>query len=272
MSHLGRPRQLPTAQTGLVGVIPHPRSDMATTERPLVAGWAVAATAAVGYGAFLTVSAERLPDGAELSGLFPGQPVATAAMALLLAVATLWHPVRRERRWLVGALLFSAVGDFLLALPDRNDSFIFGLGSFLVAHLCFIGTLLPLRGRDRSRRIAAAVVIAASCGSAISFWPTLTAKGLAVPVTAYVTVLTAMVCTALIAKLPTPWTMFGAVCFAASDGMIGIERFILQSRALEVPIWWTYAAAVLLITGGIFFGRSPKCQSVKVIGNGYSTS
>ncbi len=225
--------------------------------RPLGAWWAAAAFAAVGYGIFLSISALRLPDASALNGLFPGQPAVTAATALLLATASLWHPTVRERRWLVGALLFSAAGDFQLAMPGWKDSFVFGLAAFLLAHLCFLGTLMPLRGPGRLRLVAAAVVIASSVALLILFWPTLVDEGLTVPVTMYMTVLTAMVCTALRANLPTPWTALGAVCFALSDGMIGIERFILQSNALEVSIWWTYAAAVLLITAGIFFGRSP---------------
>ena len=77
-------------------------------------------------------------------------------LAFLLAVAALLHPFARERRWLVAALLFSAGGDFFLALPWWKPSFVLGLGSFLVAHLCYLGARLPLRGRRRPRAIAAA--------------------------------------------------------------------------------------------------------------------
>jgi len=75
-------------------------------------------------------------------------------------------------------------------------------------------------------------------------------------VTVYIAVLGAMVCSALIARLPTPWTAVGAVLFAVSDGMIGIGQFVLGSQALELPIWWVYAASQVLITAGFFFGRS----------------
>jgi uncharacterized membrane protein YhhN len=64
-----------------------------------------------------------------------------------------------------------------------------------------------------------------------------------------------MVCMALLARLPTMWTAVGAVCFAVSDSMIAIGRFILGNEALAVPIWWSYAAAEILITAGFFFGR-----------------
>ena len=223
--------------------------------RTLTTWWVAGAAVAVGYGVFLAVAALQLPDNAELTGRFPGQPAAKALMAVLLAVAALWHPIRRERRWLVAALLFSAGGDFFLAMPWWEPSFVLGLGSFLVAHLCFLGALLPLRGPSAPRLVASAVVVVAGVSLLVWFWPRLSSDGLTVPVMVYMAVLAAMVCAALMARLPTPWTALGAVCFAVSDGMIGIGRFVLDSQALEVPIWWVYATSQVLITAGFFFGR-----------------
>ena len=64
-----------------------------------------------------------------------------------------------------------------------------------------------------------------------------------------------MVCAALVARLPTIWAAVGAVCFAVSDALIAVGRFVLDNDALSVPIWWLYAAAQILITAGFFFGR-----------------
>ncbi len=224
--------------------------------RTLTTWWAAGAAVAIGYGVFLAVEALRLPDDAELTGRFPGQPAAKALMAILLAVAALWHPHIRERRWLVAALLFSAGGDFFLAMPWWQPSFVLGLGSFLVAHLCYLGALLPLRAPTTPRLVASAVVVVGCVGLLVWFWPRLVSDGLTIPVMVYMAVLAAMVCAALMARLPTPWTALGAVCFAVSDGMIGIGRFVLDSQALEVPIWWAYATSQVLITAGFFFGRA----------------
>jgi uncharacterized membrane protein YhhN len=224
--------------------------------RNLTTWWAAGAAAAIAYGIFLAVAALSLPENAELTGWFAGQPVVKALMAVLLAVAALWHPIARERRWLVAALLFSAGGDLFLAMPWWQPSFVLGLGSFLVAHLCYLGALLPLRGASRSRLVASAVVVIACASLLVWFWPRLVADGLTVPVLVYMAVLGAMVCAALLARLPTPWTALGAVSFAISDGMIGIGRFVLDSQALEVPIWWVYATSQMLITAGFFFGRA----------------
>lgn len=210
----------------------------------------------VAYGVFLIVTAVRLPAGAELTGQFGLQPATKAAMALLLVAAALTHPLVRERRWLVGALAFSATGDWLLAIPWWPPSFVGGLGAFLIGHLCYLGALIPLVAFGRARGTGVGVVAVASLALLVWFWPRLLADGLAVPVTIYIVVLAAMVGAALLARLPTVWTAVGAVCFAVSDAMIGIDRFVLDAETLAVPIWWFYAAAQLLITAGFFFGRT----------------
>ncbi|MDT5247546.1 MAG: hypothetical protein QOJ28_180 [Mycobacterium sp.] len=227
--------------------------------------WVAAAIVGAGYGTFLVITALRLPSGAELTGQFMLQPAVKALAAVLLAIAALSHPIARERRWLLGALIFSAAGDFLLALPWWTPSFVLGLGAFLIAHVCFLAALLPLVTRTGPRMAAAAVLVCVCVALLVWFWPRLVADGMTVPVTLYIAVLGAMACAALLARLPTMWTALGAVCFAVSDGMIGIGKFALGagaaqsatsgSEVLAVPIWWAYATSLLLITAGFFFGR-----------------
>ena len=189
----------------------------------MAGAWVVAGWVALGYGIYLTVLALRSPPGIELTG-----------------------------HW-------------VLAIPWWPLSFEVGLAAFLLAHLCFIAVLLPLvpafsgASEDDRPSMVRIVAVVLMCATSIAllawFWPHLGADKLTLPVTVYIVVLTAMVCTALLAKLPTIWTAVGALCFAASDSMIAIGRFILGNEALAVPIWWSYAAAQILITAGFFFGR-----------------
>src|ERR1700757_2579825 len=83
--------------------------------RLLVGAWVAAGWAAVAYGVFVTLSALRSVPGEPLTGQWVGQPVFKALAAVLLTLAAVAHPVVRERRWLMLALAFSALGDFLLA-------------------------------------------------------------------------------------------------------------------------------------------------------------
>jgi uncharacterized membrane protein YhhN len=148
----------------------------AAAPRAVRAWWNAGVAVAVGYGLILAVLALRLPAGADLTGRFSGQPVAKAAMGILLAIAAVFHPITRERRWLVPALVLSAGGDFFLAMPWWQPAFVCGLGAFLVAHLCFIGALLPLRGDlTRPRLVGIGVVAVSFAGMLVRFWPTLVA-------------------------------------------------------------------------------------------------
>ena len=106
--------------------------------------WVVAGWAALGYGVYLTVLALRSPPGTELTGHWVLQPPFKASMALLLTARRGWAPIVRERRWLMPALLLSATGDWVLAIPWWTLSFVVGLAAFLLAHLCFVAALLPL--------------------------------------------------------------------------------------------------------------------------------
>jgi uncharacterized membrane protein YhhN len=38
--------------------------------------------------------------------------------------------------------------------------------------------------------------------------------------------------------------------------MIGVDKFVLGSETLAVPIWWVYATSLVGITAGFFFGRT----------------
>jgi len=230
----------------------------------LVAGaWVAAGWAGIGYGVYLTVLVLRSPPGTELTGHWALQPLFKASMALLLTVAAVGHPNVRERRWLMPALLLSATGDFVLAIPWWAPSFVAGLAAFLLAHLCFLGALVPLAApRPSTPRLAAAIGMCVAAVALLAwFWPHLGRDKPAV--VAYIVVLTAMVCAALVAQLPTIWTAVGAVCFAVSDSMIAIGRFVLDNEALAVPIWWSYAAALILITAGFFFAREEPADAVE---------
>jgi uncharacterized membrane protein YhhN len=226
--------------------------------RVVLGAWVAGSWAGLAYGVFLTILALLSPPGMNLTGQWSAQPAFKASMALLLALAAAAHPIVRERRLLMLALLFSAVGDVLLAVPWWVPSFVFGLGAFLLAHLCFLGALAPIARQSagsRTRWTAVAVLWVVCAALLAWFWPQLAHDGMTIPVTVYMVVLVAMVSAALLARFPTLWTAVGAVCFAWSDSMIGISRFVSGNEMLAVPIWWTYAAAQVLITAGFFFGR-----------------
>ncbi len=218
------------------------------------AWWVAAAVAGVTYGGMLTMVAVDVPPGTPLAGRIVAQPLWKMLMALLLARAASLHEVPRERRWLIGAMVFSALGDLWLALPWLSFPFIAGLGCFLLAHLCYLRVLVSLRGASSPiRMLGVGAMMGVSIGMLIWYWPGLgELKG---PVIAYMIVLTSMVCAAFMARLPGPLTAWGALAFAASDAMIGISVFVFPFTDHELAIWWSYAAAQLLISAGLLTRR-----------------
>lgn len=160
---------------------------------------------------------------------------------------------------ILAALIFSWIGDILLMWPSL---FVYGLGSFLMAQICYIigfklaqNTILR---RDEVNFIKSffynlPIYIAA----ALVFYlvnPNL--GNLKIPVIAYILVIVSMVATARDRfKKCSPasfWQVFiGAVLFFVSDGIIAISRFFRDFPESGILIMGTYATAQLLIVMGI---------------------
>jgi uncharacterized membrane protein YhhN len=202
----------------------------------------VAAAAALAYG----VSLRDAP--------YPDQAAAKVLMCALLVLASARHTSARERFWLCAALIASAVGDALLALPQLSFSFVGGLGAFLLAHLAYCVLLGPLASRPSGwRRIALPPLWAVALAMYATFLPHLGA--LALPVAAYMIALCLMASLALSARLPNATVAFGGLAFVVSDAMIGIDRFIGAFSGSAYAIWATYAVAQLSLARGILLLR-----------------
>ncbi len=182
-----------------------------------------------------------------------------------LAVATLAglafrQLVGREKILLTTALAFSSLGDLFLALRNGNY-FVFGLSSFLVAHLFFIALWRrswsqPLRPTTKQKIIVALLVLFLLT---MLGWM-LPIPGLSVPVAVYMCVLTAMVICAALADFKTDWIWAGAILFLLSDSIIGLNTFkhIVQGNLAAFLIWSTYYAAQYFMTFGFFGARQHK--------------
>lgn len=222
--------------------------------------WIAGALAGLTYGLLLFQASLDLPPGAPLTGQIAYQPVWKTAMALLLARAAWFHRPTGERRWLVVALVFSGLGDFLLALPGLRISFIGGLGAFLFAHLAYLRLFVPLGGDLRAHRlVGCGLVIGAAAALLGRFWPNL--GDMMWPVTVYIAVLAAMACAAMLARLPTSLAALGALCFVMSDAMIGMAKFLSPFETYQLGIWWTYAIAQVLLVAGVVAERGESTYS-----------
>lgn len=170
---------------------------------------------------------------------------------------------RAERLLFPIALLFSLAGDVLLMF-HKDNLFVFGLASFLVAHIFFI---LSFWSRIKGRTIAASTYLLSLLpfivfvGGFLSVLiPSLQAKTatqpLVIPVTVYACVIGIMGFSALMRRGGVSSNSFnlvfsGAVFFIISDSCIALNHFITPIPQPTLLIMATYGIAQYLITVGM---------------------
>jgi uncharacterized membrane protein YhhN len=210
--------------------------------------WALAAlgvAAAVAYGGYFL----RRPPSFVRAAV---KTVFMAAFGAALIVAQAPPP-------LILAIIISALGDFFLAF-DKKWILPFGILSFLLAQLLYvvIFTGIWFFSGDNSpllpRYIAMALVIATAIAFLIWMAPKL--GWMALGVVPYAIAITGMG----VAAMWLPWAgwpaMIGALLFLTSDFVLAAELFRLPPdapvRRITAPmVWWTYAAAQVLIIWGV---------------------
>ncbi|WLH11785.1 lysoplasmalogenase [Pseudomonas hefeiensis] len=162
-------------------------------------------------------------------------------------------PPSEYRRWISLGLIFSVVGDVLLAWP--GDLFVFGLGAFLLAHLAYLKAYLS------DCRRPALLSLALALGLGATLLGILISSGLGpllVPVIVYGLAISAMLWRAL-ARLGTEvpersaWlAAAGALAFVFSDSLIGINRFVAPFHAAPYLIIVSYWLGQWGITASAF--------------------
>jgi uncharacterized membrane protein YhhN len=172
-------------------------------------------------------------------------------MALLVGVAaTAGDPDGGVRAWLVAGAVLGLVGDVAL-LGDGEAAFMVGLAAFAFGHLAY-AIAAVLVGFDAAWALVGAAFMAVVLGFrfATRTVPGARRRGgpaLAGAVVFYACVITAMVITAwgttaVIAGL-------GAMAFAASDWVLGHERFVgpLPGGRLSVIVPYHVGQALLIV-------------------------
>lgn len=187
-------------------------------------------------------------DSTELRLLSKGLPV----LALIFWLRS--APAGAYRRWIRLGLLFSLAGDIILDWPA--DLFAFGLGAFLIAHLCYLVAYL-----GDSRRLAprALLLALAAGGGMFTMLASQPLGQLLMPVALYALTISAMLWRAL-ARIAEPniarssaWlAAVGAVLFVISDSLIGINRFVAPFASAHYAIIVTYWLGQFAIAASAF--------------------
>ncbi len=146
------------------------------------------------------------------------------------------------RTWFVVALVLCLIGDVFLMLPQ--DLFVFGLASFLLGHIAYI-VGMHVDGVDSGRLGVGVLLVLAAMGMiglrilrAVRAGPEPELTG---PVVAYMTVISAMVASAI--GTGHVAAVAGATSFYASDALIAWNRFVSETRHGRLAIIVTYHLA-----------------------------
>ena len=172
-------------------------------------------------------------------------------MALLVGVAaSAGDPDGDVRAWLVAGAVLGLVGDIAL-LGDGEAAFMVGLGAFALGHLAY-AIAAVLVGFDTAWALVGAAFMAVVLGFRFATRTVPGARRRGGPVLAGAVVFYACVITAMVV---TAWGTtavlagLGAMAFAASDWVLGHERFVgpLPGGRTSVIVPYHVGQALLIV-------------------------
>jgi uncharacterized membrane protein YhhN len=148
-------------------------------------------------------------------------------------------------------LALSSLGDVLLDL-DPGRLFVYGLGSFLVAHVVYTCLFVRNRRRPMAPGVAQvlAVVIVLLYSVAVCSWLLPSLGDLIVPVAIYMCAITAMVVSAILARFSNAWIAVGAILFLISDSLLAVNKFKTPIPYRDLLVWSTYYLGQYAIAAG----------------------
>ncbi len=197
---------------------------------------------------------------ANIFNIFAVQMISKPALMFILIVY--FHQNSKDlsslKNLIIAALLFSWFGDVLL-LFDKQFSplFIFGLVSFLIAHILYVVYFIQIRGlnllKGKTNILISLIVTAYSGIFYAVLFPHL--GDMTVPVLIYCLAISGMVIASFRAFDIANQT-FGKICvagtilFAISDSVLAYNRFVDPIQFGGAIVIFLYAIGQLLITEG----------------------
>lgn len=165
----------------------------------------------------------------------------------------------KTKKLLLSALFFSWIGDIILMFADKGELyFIFGLVSFLIAHIIFIALFTKQEKENISTNklfwVGLIIVGIYLFGMLSLLYPSL--GDLKIPVTVYAITISTMLLMAIKGyfnwRKPNNLTvLLGALIFVSSDSILAINKFHSELPKSGFLIMITYIVAQFLITKGI---------------------
>lgn len=155
-------------------------------------------------------------------------------------------------RWFVAGLVLCMVGDAML-IGHSTTAFLLGLGAFLVGHLLYVLAFVASPSASSPWQVLAPLALLPLAAVGVArVVPGARRHGgwaLAGPVVAYLVVIGAMVVAA--GSTGSALLVLGAVTFAVSDLVLGLNRFVRPLRWGPAVVMATYYLAQFLLAGGM---------------------
>ena len=173
-------------------------------------------------------------------------------LPMLLLIGVAWQLLKStslDGRFFIAGLVFSACGDFILDY-DRVNWFIFGLGAFFIAHLCYLASLKPYIKKLNQAKLYIALIAYVIYGALML---TILADGLAelfIPVVAYMSILLLMALATVFSEKSNPWLVVGGISFVLSDSLIGFDKFYIPIENVHFAIMVSYYFAQFALFKG----------------------
>jgi uncharacterized membrane protein YhhN len=203
-----------------------------------------------------------------LASILAGEDFVTVVMItkpllLLSLLIIFWSLTRNQpgafRNFVLAGLFFSWTGDVILLFQEKSpDFFIFGLVSFLIAHICYIIAFrrTELSGSQTILREKPWLIAPFACYGVGFFM--LIREGLGammVPVVIYMIIILLMGIAALNRFRKVPYHSFlmvftGALFFMVSDSLLAVNKFYSPFPQSGFLIMLTYIIAQFLIVKG----------------------
>lgn len=165
----------------------------------------------------------------------------------------------KTKNLLLSALAFSWIGDIILMFADKGELyFIFGLVSFLIAHIIFILLFTKQEKENTTTNklfwVGLIIVGIYLFGMLSLLYPSL--DDLKIPVTVYAITISTMLLMAIKgyfnwSKPSNLTVLLGALIFVSSDSILAINKFHSELPKSGFLIMITYIVAQFLITKGI---------------------
>ncbi|RLK00220.1 lysoplasmalogenase [Tenacibaculum discolor] len=177
------------------------------------------------------------------------KPLLMTSLAVVYLVS-----VKKPNFWLLSALFFSFWGDVFLL--DKANFFVFGLASFLVAHVVYIKITTSFLYKDSAVRILTSAIpfVLLFVGLLGLIYPNL--GDMLLPVIVYGVAISTFGTAALLnyrqqKTTANTWLLLGAILFIASDSLIALNNFYMPKPLFNIAIIVLYIVSQYLIVKAI---------------------